>query len=181
MKHWRKNQKLCLVDVMLKLFRSSSSSSWLTLSLSRISKYICSCVFQLTATPTRHAYEATTPSIETTHLSSKLVTNLSKKNDKVISETKIRHFDEIPGPSGIYQLPYLGLLLQMKPFSNFFFKNVSFLSNYSFLFFLNLKQNQIKDFNIKFICIVKWERIRVRLILLGPCYQWCRFKHIQMT
>ncbi|XP_052718535.1 probable cytochrome P450 CYP44 isoform X1 [Crassostrea angulata] len=78
-----------------------------------------SCVFQFTTTPKRHAYEATTPSIETTHLSSKVVTNLSKKNDKVISEIEIRHFDEIPGPSGIYQLPYLGLLLQMKPFTKY--------------------------------------------------------------
>lgn len=112
-----RNYKLCIVDVNLKLLTSkilSSSSS----SSSRISKYICSCVFQFTTTPKRHAYEATTPSIETTHLSSKVVTNLSKKNDKVISEIEIRHFDEIPGPSGIYQLPYLGLLLQMKPFSN---------------------------------------------------------------
>ncbi|XP_048753533.1 probable cytochrome P450 49a1 [Ostrea edulis] len=37
---------------------------------------------------------------------------------QLLSNNRIRPFEEIPGPSGIYQLPYVGLILQMKPFTN---------------------------------------------------------------
>ncbi|XP_062595593.1 probable cytochrome P450 CYP44, partial [Saccostrea cucullata] len=41
------------------------------------------------------------------------------QNEELLSESNIRPFEEIPGPSGIYQLPYLGLILQMRPFTNY--------------------------------------------------------------
>ena len=41
----------------------------------------------------------------------------SKKQNFVNRQNDIKPFNEMPGPKGIYNIPFLGIALQFKPFS----------------------------------------------------------------
>ncbi|XP_061196416.1 probable cytochrome P450 49a1 [Saccostrea echinata] len=74
------------------------------------------CMLRLTE---HHPFITTT----TTYLKNQSTSTVAEiqgfQNEELLSETNSRPFEEIPGPSGIYQLPYLGLILQMRPFTNY--------------------------------------------------------------
>lgn len=41
----------------------------------------------------------------------------SEKQNFVNKQNDIKPFNEMPGPKGIYNIPFLGIALQFKPFS----------------------------------------------------------------
>ena len=79
---------------------------------------ISRCIFQLSRGAGCYSPTTNSPSSSgTTQLTSSSMIGSLKKYQP-LADSRIRPFDEIPGPSGLHQLPYLGLLFQMKPFSN---------------------------------------------------------------
>nr|XP_022338228.1 probable cytochrome P450 49a1 isoform X1 [Crassostrea virginica] len=77
------------------------------------------CIFQLSRGAGCYSPTTNSPSSSgTTQLKSSPMIGSLKKYQP-LADSRIRPFDEIPGPSGLHQLPYLGLLFQMKPFTKY--------------------------------------------------------------